>query len=647
MTEYSLFWTTNDTGDGDEDGYTAAQWFELWRAMFAGATGADLGGVAPDYLNQLAVTNNIGSPVFVASGAALVYGVPYFNDAPTSITIPTPISQNRTDRIVLRADWSAQTVRAVRLAGTEGAGAPTLTQTGGSTWEISLATVLITPSGVVTVTDTREYLQLVAPLGVGTAQLADAAVATAKLADGAVTNAKLASMAAATVKGRASGAGTGAPVDLTAAQLVAIVATADGAGSGLDADLLDGQHASAFAASSHTHSGVYALNNHNHDSAYAATNHNHDSAYAATNHNHDSVYAATNHNHDTVYSSTSHTHGTATITDGSITNAKLANMPQGRVKGRAIDAGAGAPVDLTATELREIIKTADGAGTGLDADTVDGLHAAAFALTGHHHNNVYADFNHHHNDDYAADNHNHVGVYALTSHNHGTIYSPSNHHHNDLYSQTGHLHSQYALSNHLHNDFALNNHHHDGVYALDGHTHTGFASSSHTHTGFASSSHTHSGEYAVSGHVHAGFASSTHNHNGVYSDVNHHHNQTYAASGHTHVSQPQAMPAFFEFDFGDVAPAADIAPRSADDLQAHVSGAHVQFSGTIIAPSDGYAVVGRLSLPRPAAPVFGLAHSTDYSQFAPVGVDADGELWISGVASTSYYVFLSYVKAAQ
>lgn len=66
------------------------------------------------------------------------------------------------------------------------------------------------------------------------------------IANNAVTNAILNDMAAATVKGRAVGAGTGDPTDLTATQLVAIVATADGAGSGLDADTLDGLSSLAF-----------------------------------------------------------------------------------------------------------------------------------------------------------------------------------------------------------------------------------------------------------------------------------------------------------------------------------------------------------------------------------------------------------------
>lgn len=49
----------------------------------------------------------------------------------------------------------------------------------------------------------------------------------AAIADGSITNAKLSDMAQATVKGRASGAGTGAPQDLTASQLNAIVGSTD------------------------------------------------------------------------------------------------------------------------------------------------------------------------------------------------------------------------------------------------------------------------------------------------------------------------------------------------------------------------------------------------------------------------------------
>lgn len=67
------------------------------------------------------------------------------------------------------------------------------------------------------------------------------------LAVGAVGNTNLANMGDATVKGRVAGSGTGAPVDVSAFDLVGIIKTQDGAGSGLDADLLDGLNSTAFA----------------------------------------------------------------------------------------------------------------------------------------------------------------------------------------------------------------------------------------------------------------------------------------------------------------------------------------------------------------------------------------------------------------
>ena len=84
-------------------------------------------------------------------------------------------------------------------------------------------------------------------LAVTTAKIADANVTTAKIADANVPNVKLANMADSTLKGRNVGAGAGAPIDLSAFDVVGIIKTSDGAGSGLDADMLDGLQASAFA----------------------------------------------------------------------------------------------------------------------------------------------------------------------------------------------------------------------------------------------------------------------------------------------------------------------------------------------------------------------------------------------------------------
>lgn len=157
MAESSIFWENNSTGDGISGGYVQAKLVEWIRAFFCKT--ANGGGVSPDYLNELAVTGT-SSPVAVDTGAAAVYGFPYFNSVSENVSVPTPSGATRIDRIVLRASWSAQTVRIARVAGSEGGGAPSLTQTPNTTWEIPLAQVSITTGGVITVTDQREWLSI-------------------------------------------------------------------------------------------------------------------------------------------------------------------------------------------------------------------------------------------------------------------------------------------------------------------------------------------------------------------------------------------------------------------------------------------------------------------------------------------------------
>lgn len=55
------------------------------------------------------------------------------------------------------------------------------------------------------------------------------------------------------MQSKLAGIESGAEVNDSAAKILAKVVTVDGTGSGLDADLLDGNHASAFAAAVHTH----------------------------------------------------------------------------------------------------------------------------------------------------------------------------------------------------------------------------------------------------------------------------------------------------------------------------------------------------------------------------------------------------------
>ena len=85
---------------------------------------------------------------------------------------------------------------------------------------------------------------------------------------------------------------------------------------------------------------------------------------------------------DSEKSAIDHTHdiATADLDDDAVTNAKLANMAEARIKGRTAGAGTGDPVDLTAAQVIDILETADGTGSGLDADTLDGTEGAAFLL---------------------------------------------------------------------------------------------------------------------------------------------------------------------------------------------------------------------------------------------------------------------------
>ena len=156
MAESSFGWTTNNTGDGPTAGYSSAVFVQTLRDLFITDLTAE--GVLRSIMNSLAVSGT-SSPVVVATGAAIVYGYPYRSDASTNVTIPTPTTATRIDRIVLRVSWSAQTVRITRIAGTEGGGAPALTQMPNTTWDIPLAQVSITTGGVITVTDQRTYLK--------------------------------------------------------------------------------------------------------------------------------------------------------------------------------------------------------------------------------------------------------------------------------------------------------------------------------------------------------------------------------------------------------------------------------------------------------------------------------------------------------
>jgi hypothetical protein len=153
MAEQSIFWPTGTTGDGANP-ITQTQtllWMRDLCAAYASAGPHPEQCVLAGVLGELAVgVTDIFSPITVASGAAIIEGFYYRNDATINISVLPPSVSTRTDIIALRADWSARTVRVVRIAGTEGAGAPALTQVAGTTWEVPLARVTITTGGTIT-----------------------------------------------------------------------------------------------------------------------------------------------------------------------------------------------------------------------------------------------------------------------------------------------------------------------------------------------------------------------------------------------------------------------------------------------------------------------------------------------------------------
>lgn len=186
MTEDSTGWTTGGAGDGAAT-LTRQDWSDFMKIL---AACMDEEGVAPAYLNALACTANGSNSVRTATGGALVDGKPYWNTANVDTNIPSAVGggNTRIDRIVLRADWTAQTVRITRIAGTDAASpsAPSITQTPGTTYDIKLCQALVNTSGAVTVTDERTFAQPGAN-SIPLTAIPDATLTAAKFVAGTLT----------------------------------------------------------------------------------------------------------------------------------------------------------------------------------------------------------------------------------------------------------------------------------------------------------------------------------------------------------------------------------------------------------------------------------------------------------------------------
>lgn len=196
MPEKSIYWTTGGAGDGAAT-YTQAELFAFFRRMFIGNAATEF--VLDGFANNLAVSGT-ASPVVVATGAAIVNGIPYESDTPVNVTVPTPLVGTTGHRVILRANYAARTVRIALKSSSDGVSAlPALTQTDGTTWEVGLASLTITTGGVITLTDTRGFARFRSRVStamldlasIGTNQLADNSITAVKIPNGTVTQAKL------------------------------------------------------------------------------------------------------------------------------------------------------------------------------------------------------------------------------------------------------------------------------------------------------------------------------------------------------------------------------------------------------------------------------------------------------------------------
>jgi len=159
--ESSLPWANSGVGDGQA--YDDDEWSDWQRKAFTSDRTTQ--GVIAGYSSQLELSNPAGNTIRVSPGAAWVDGKFYETDADVDNTVTTPGAGSNYYRFVLRKTWAAQTVR-VAVLGPDTVSPPTVTQSDGSVWEISLGTVQVTSGGVITVTDTRYFASsgLSAPL---------------------------------------------------------------------------------------------------------------------------------------------------------------------------------------------------------------------------------------------------------------------------------------------------------------------------------------------------------------------------------------------------------------------------------------------------------------------------------------------------
>lgn len=156
MTEKSYYWGGLVTGDATLAPYSDDEFSDndrIW-ANYDRITNC----VLPSYGNRLAATNPSGVIIRIATGAAIVDGKFYVNDAVKDLTLnAAPGSGTDYYSVVLDKDFAAQTVRLGLNGPVNGGPRPAVTQIDGTTWEVELYEVRQTSGGVITIIDRRFF----------------------------------------------------------------------------------------------------------------------------------------------------------------------------------------------------------------------------------------------------------------------------------------------------------------------------------------------------------------------------------------------------------------------------------------------------------------------------------------------------------
>lgn len=160
MTEISRPW--GGIAVGDSGPYSHQQWAEIWAVLMA-ANMPNQGVLINQLNNLLAGGWGPGPGYTLQTGRALVDGCWYKNNANLNLVAANPAVNPRVDRVVLRKNFAAQTVRATVILGAEAASpvAPALVQVAGVTWDIPLWQFYRTVAGsIFPYIDERQFIGL-------------------------------------------------------------------------------------------------------------------------------------------------------------------------------------------------------------------------------------------------------------------------------------------------------------------------------------------------------------------------------------------------------------------------------------------------------------------------------------------------------